>query len=60
MEETILAKLSAQLDKVSTVIDYLKVTLKEKKIGISHVGQWLIKTLPFQCRGLRFNPWSGN
>lgn len=29
MEETILAKLSAQLDKVSTVIDYLKVILKE-------------------------------
>lgn len=29
MDETLLVKISAQLDKVSTVINYLKATLKE-------------------------------
>ena len=29
MDETLLVKISAQLDKVSAVIDYLKATLKE-------------------------------
>ena len=29
MDETILVKISAQLDKVSAVIDYLKAALKE-------------------------------